>query len=130
PIAVFRGSLTGNDRTINNTRVQARIKSLEYPSYLDVAITPTFKYYMFENLNNNYVGCVYTTIDDDRIYDEKNQNYKNIISAFEQGNNYKYILHIDGFVAAWRMALEMLSMSVILKVDSPWIEHYYHDLIP
>jgi hypothetical protein len=43
---------------------------------------------------------------------------------------YKYILHIDGFVAAWRMSFEMFSMSVILKVDSPWVEHFYKYLKP
>lgn len=123
PIAVFRGSLTGNDRTITNTRVQARILSLQYPSYLDAHITQTFKYYMYEE----NIGCVYTLIDNKDIYEDNN---KNIISGFEQGRNYKYILHIDGFVSAWRMAIEMFSMSVILKVNSDWIEHFYCDLIP
>jgi hypothetical protein len=124
-IAVFRGSLTGNDRTIDNTRVQARILSLRYPSYLDVILTATFKYYMYEP----GIGCIQTMIDDKRIYDDA-KSWDNQIPNYEQGRRYKYTLHIDGFVSAWRLALEMLSMSTILKVDSEWIEHYYHYLKP
>jgi hypothetical protein len=73
------------------------------------------------------IGCVHTLIDDKRIYDE---NADNFIPCFNQYREYRYILHIDGFVSGWRLALELCSMSVILKVDSPWIEHYYHHLIP
>jgi Glycosyl transferase family 90 len=122
-IAIFRGTWTGNDRTINNTRLQARIISLKFPFLLDVQITRTFEYYMYEQ----GIGCIHTKIKNKQIYDE--DNYDTILMP-EQAKNYKYILHIDGFVAAWRLALELFSMSVILKVDSPWIEHYYHLLIP
>lgn len=123
-MAIFRGSLTGNNRTITNTRICARMLSLKYPTYLDVHITRTFEYYMYED-----VGCIHTVIDDKRIYDEENCNKQNM-TLEEQANKYKYILHIDGFVSAWRLALEMLSMSTILKVYSDWEEHYYCGLIP
>jgi hypothetical protein len=42
PIAVFRGTITGNLRTINNPRVMARILSLSYPRHLNVELTRTF----------------------------------------------------------------------------------------
>lgn len=123
-IAVFRGTMTGNDRTINNTRIQAKILSLKYPNYLDVDITNPFNYYMYDQK----YGPICSLIDDSQLIG-KNFNQK-CISMENQFKNFKYILHIDGFVSAWRMANELFSMSVILKVNSPWIEHYYCDLIP
>lgn len=33
---------------------------------------------------------------------------------------YKYILHIDGHVSAFRLSMELATRSLILKVDSPW----------
>jgi len=127
PMAIFRGSLTGNDQKITNTRVQSRILSLKYPSYLDSVITDTFKYYMFEP----GIGAIHTKIDDKRLYnnDTHIDGRKNTM-YFEEQINYKYILHIDGFTAAWRLSKYMLSYSVILKVDSPWVEHFYNDLKP
>lgn len=127
PMAIFRGSLTGNDQKITNTRVQSRILSLKYPSYLDSVITNTFKYYMFEP----GIGAIHTKIDDTRLYNnETHIDAKNNIMSFEEQIKYKYILHIDGFTAAWRLSKYMLSYSVILKVDSPWVEHFYNDLKP
>lgn len=125
-MCVFRGSHTGSDRTINNTRIQAKILSLQYPDYLDADITITFPYYMFDTTSN--VGFVRTVIDDKNIIDYESDSKS--MSLEEQCEKYKYILHIDGFVAAWRLAKEMLLMSVILKVESEWIEHYYHLLKP
>lgn len=122
PVAVFRGSITGNDRTITNTRVQAKIMSLRYPSYLDIDLTNTFSYYMYES----GVGAVLTEIDDPRIISQ----YPKDLDMYNQADRYKYILHIDGFTAAWRMSMEMFSMSVILKVDSEWKEHFYDLLTP
>lgn len=122
PKAIFRGSWTGNDRTINNARIKAKILSLQYPSYLDVAITETFDYYMFTKH-----GAIHTFLDCPEIYNPK---LTPEISQEEQFGNYQFILHIDGFVAAWRLARELLSNCVILKVDSNWVEHYYNDLIP
>lgn len=124
PIGVFRGSITGLDRTISNTRIQAKILALQYPEHLDVELTRTFDYYMFESPEL----CVCTQIDDKRIYDPDKPGIS--LSGFEQARNYKYLLHIDGFVSAWRLGLELMSWSVILKVDSPWVEHYYWDLHP
>jgi|688.fasta_scaffold113091_3 hypothetical protein len=127
PMAIFRGSLTGNDQKITNTRMQSRILSLKYPSYLDSKITETFKYYMFEP----GIGAIHTKIDDTILYNNELpiDSKKNTL-FFEEQIKYKYILHIDGFTAAWRLSKYMLSYSVILKVDSPWVEHFYNDLKP
>jgi len=120
-VAVFRGTFTGNDRIINNTRIRAKMLSLEYPSYLDVNITNPFNYYMYDQ----QYGPICTLIDDDMII--ATDGYKSMTNQLKE---YKYILHIDGFVSAWRLVNELFSMSVILKVNSEWIEHYYNDLVP
>jgi hypothetical protein len=122
-VAVFRGSVTGNDRSINNTRIQAAILGLNYPRFLNARLTRTFPYFMW----TEGTGFVFTNITNKLIYDET-ANFD--IPLDLQGRHFKYILHIDGFVSAWRMAQEMMTMSVILKVDSPWLEHYYEDLKP
>jgi len=47
--------------------------------------------------------------------------------TMEQQSNYKYIVHIDGNVLAYRLLTTMLSGSVILRIKSPfvsWIDHY------
>lgn len=119
--AVFMGTDTGNDRTINNTRIIAKIMSIEYPSYLNVNISHPFDYYMYDQ----ECGPLCTIINNDKLI-----NNAHCLTQYKQYEQYKYILHIDGFVAAWRMAIELFSMCVILKVDSLWVEHYYDDLIP
>lgn len=43
---------------------------------------------------------------------------------------YKYILHIDGHVSAFRLTSELGSGSLVLKVDSPWKSWFSHLLIP
>jgi hypothetical protein len=122
-VAVFRGSITGNDRSIANTRIHAAILGLNYPKLLNVRLTRTFPYFIW----TEGTGFVFTNITNKLIYDETTNSD---IPLDLQGSHFKYILHIDGFVSAWRMAQEMMTMSVILKVDSPWVEHYYEDLKP
>ena len=138
PIAVFRGSMTGIDRTINNPRMQTKILSLRYPSYLDADLSSTYNYYIHNpdmgqipictTIINDIIGTIYDPLDDplDDAISKKEHPYL----TFTEQCKYKYILHIDGFVAAWRMAKEMFSKSVILKVDSEWVEHFYNDLVP
>ena len=47
--------------------------------------------------------------------------------TMEQQSQYKYIVHIDGNVLAYRLLTTMLSGSVLLRMKSPfvsWIDHY------
>lgn len=123
--AIFRGSFTGNNRTFENIRIQSKLLSIQYPEFLDVKIFHDFDYYMYEFENS----CVFTEIQSEELI--QNTNIKNeYISIEEQAFFNKYILHIDGFVSAWRLSREMLLISTILKVDSVWFEHYYDQLIP
>lgn len=43
---------------------------------------------------------------------------------------YKYQINIDGTVAAYRFPYLLAGNSVVLKQDSPYYEHYYHQLEP
>lgn len=122
PKAIFRGSVTtcvGND----NPRILSHLLSLEYPDYLDSRLVGFMDYPLL--LNN----------------DDKTSNFISIENLPELGDkskfmsmkdqlNYKYILHIDGFVSAWRLIYFLFSKSVILKVDSEWKEYFYDLLQP
>ena len=45
-------------------------------------------------------------------------------------SKYKYLLHLDGYVAAWRLIAELNMHSVILKQESSTYEYYYTLLRP
>ena len=90
-------------------------------------------YYRYDNRSKTYVK------DDSRgwfVCDEKG-NYTNVgtggkyisykLSPKEQ-SEYKYIVHVDGHVSAFRLSLELSMGCVILLVDSPW-KIWYRDLL-
>jgi hypothetical protein len=97
-------------------------------------LTDTNKtYYRYDNRSKTYVK------DDSRgwfVRDEKG-NYINVgiggkyisykLSPKEQ-SKYKYIVHVDGHVSAFRLSLELSMGSVILLVKSPW-KIWYRDLL-
>ena len=43
---------------------------------------------------------------------------------------YKYQINIDGTVAAYRLPYLMIGDAVIIKQDSEYYEHFYHQLEP
>ncbi len=43
---------------------------------------------------------------------------------------YKYLLNIDGTVAAYRLPYLLSGDSLLLKQDSPYYEHFYVDIRP
>lgn len=51
-------------------------------------------------------------------------------SIFLYNTQYKYQLNIDGTVAAYRFPFLLAGDSVVLKVESPYIEHFYSNLKP
>ena len=91
------------------------------------------KYYRFDKINSTY-------IEDPRggwyVRDGKG-NYRNVgtggkyisykLTPKEQ-SEYKYIVHVDGHVSAFRLSLELSMGSVILLVKSPW-KIWYRDLL-
>jgi len=63
-------------------------------------------------------------------YDEKLYGSKNQRVSFFDFFKYKYQLNIDGTVAAYRLPYLLVGDSVVLKQDSKYYEHFYHDLQP
>lgn len=110
PMAVFRGSSTGN--LINNTRI--KLCSMIHP-LLDVGITKFSNRLMIQN---GTIGFLETDI-----------KLKSKLS-FQQQCYYKYIIHIDGHVSAFRLGLELCSGSCLLIVQSSWTCWFSHLLKP
>lgn len=122
PIAVFRGTSTGCGWTVDtNPRLKAVQLSKEYPELLDAqvtTITSTMK--------------IHKTRRAGRINSKEFKEGSKI--SFEDQSQYKYILHLDGNVGAYRLAQWMLLGSTILLQESgsslwfqyrlePWV-HY------
>lgn len=120
-IAIFRGSL---NKCIDKTdpRLLSHILSLQYPDHVNSRI-----------IGFSYHPLVFGEGKELTFYKIKGlpelNDKKNYLSFSEQ-TNYKYMLHIDGFVAAWRMIYLLHTKSLILKVDSKWREYYYDELKP
>lgn len=123
PIAVFRGASTGAGVTIDtNQRLKVAYLSslLENKGLLDAGITDW-------NLRPRKIkGNPYLqTIEIDKLP----FGLVKKLSPEEQ-SKYKYIIHIDGHTAAFRLSLEMAMGSVILKVDSKYKLWFFDMLIP
>lgn len=109
PIAVFRGSSTGYGLTPEtNTRLKLVLMDKEYDC-IDVGFT---KWNIRPRKDGEYVDI----FSDDIL---ETIQLKQPLTRQEQ-SEYKYIIHIDGHVAAYRLAIEMSFGSVLLKVDSPY----------
>ena len=125
PIAIFRGSSTGSGVTIDtNQRLKlAYISKNTHPDengipYIDAGIT---KWNMrAKKIINN--PCL-QTLDVSNIPFE----LSNKMTPEEQ-SKYKYIIHVDGHVSAFRLSYELSMNSVILIVKSKW-KIWYSDLL-
>lgn len=125
-MAVFRGSATQCSSDVDhNQRLKAAQLGHANPKLLNVGIT-NWK----ERPKKNYE-------EEMKIIDRKQFNF-NLIEPLtkEQQSEFKYILHIAGYVSAFRLAGEFRLHSVVLIVDSDyklWFQHLlqpYHDFIP
>jgi hypothetical protein len=109
-VCIFRGSATGCGNTIeNNMRLKAADMSIDFPDLLDAGITnwkARMKKYKGESIN---------------IIDTSKFRFKlaNMINDVEK-SGYKYILNIDGYVSAFRLASELSMGSVVFIVESPY----------
>lgn len=63
-------------------------------------------------------------------YDEKKYGPKHKHVSFFDFFKYKYQINVDGTVAAYRFPYLLAGDSVVFKQDSPYYEHFYHDLQP
>jgi hypothetical protein len=125
-IAVFRGSSTGTGVTID-TNQRLKIAHLSYLKKID------------ENDNLPYLdaGITKWNLRIKKIINSSELNVIDIHSlpfglvpymSNEDQCKYKYIIHIDGHVSAFRLSLELKMGSVILLVNSDW-KMWYSDLL-
>jgi hypothetical protein len=118
PLAVFRGTSTGCGWTVDtNPRLKAVQLSKEYPELLDAQLTTITKGWK-----------IHKTRRAGRILSKDFQEGSKI--SFEDQSQYKYILHLDGNVGAYRLAQWMLLGSTILLQESGTTLWFQHRLEP
>ncbi|KAL8440364.1 hypothetical protein Efla_000252 [Eimeria flavescens] len=105
PRAAFRG------RDSNPIRVKLAQLSSRHPDLLDVAITS------WENDENFEI-------------EEELGGGRKVFLKLSDFSKYKYVLSLDGTVAAYRNPYMLSSGSLTLKHDSPYYEWYQHELTP
>ena len=127
PTAVFRGGSTGFGTTLEtNPRLYVAYLSVSTPSdeqgipYIDAGITDW-------NLRPRKIkGEKYL-----KTIDVNSMPFKLVEKlSTQQQSLYKYIIHIDGHVSAFRLSVEMSTGSTLLIVDSDYKLWYKHLLVP
>lgn len=116
-IAVFRGSATGlGITTETNKRLNLCSKKFD-SSFMNVGITSKNERYRIHKQQPHKL--------------QKITNYQNIIFkdtlTLEEQSMYKYVIHVEGHVQAFRLSIELSMNSVILLVESDyklWFEKY------
>lgn len=116
PKAVFRGSATGC-KLNDNVRVKAALMSLDNFEYLDAGIVS------FNRKVKKYLGENLQVINKEPV---KKSNFMSL----QEKVKYKYILNLDGHVAAFRLGHEFSLKSVILIPDSRYKLWFSHLLVP
>lgn len=106
-IAVFRGSNTGcGYDTATNTRLKLAKLATKYPQILDAGIT-NWNLRIRKTKSSPYL----------QLPNLENLKLVNKLSPLEQ-SNYKYLIHVDGHVSAFRLSLELSMGCCILLVKS------------
>ena len=125
PTAIFRGATTGCGTTIEtNPRLKVSYISVQTPPdengipYLDAGITK-WNIRTRKIQDEEYLQTI-----------NKNELPFNLVSfkSPSEQSKYKYIIHIQGHVSAFRLSLELSMGSVILLVDSPW-KMWFSDML-
>lgn len=115
---IFRGSNSSGYLKENNPREILCKLSLQNSNLIDCKIVSDFNYPIL--LDNK------DTIEFIEHQVSNKSEYLNLI----QQSNYKYQIHIDGFVAAWRLVALLHMNCLIFRVESEWYEYYYEHLKP
>jgi hypothetical protein len=117
---IFRGGATGcGTRIDNNMRLKAADISVDHPDILDAGIV-------------DWKARMRKVKDEPiHIIDTNKFRFKlsNKINNIEK-SNYKYILYIDGYVSAYRLASELSMNSCVLIVESPYKMWFSNLLVP
>ncbi|BBB16609.1 lipopolysaccharide-modifying enzyme [Heliothis virescens ascovirus 3j] len=123
PVAVFRGSSTGAgvcgdaSSPFVNRRMHLARMSVENPTMIDAGIT---KWNLRPRVHNSTL--MYPCVDHEPPLKQS--------MTYDEQSTFKYIIHMDGHVAAFRLAAEMFTDSLILKCDSKWNTWFEHMLKP
>jgi hypothetical protein len=122
--AVFRGSATGCGVYPKNN---PRLKLIEIASgnelLIDAKLTGLNRKIKVDE--NGIIDVI-----DQRKYPIINKAYKEkYYQTSEKQSSYRYIIHIQGHVAAFRLTKELSYNSLILKVESDWKTWYSDELI-
>lgn len=125
PIAVFRGSSTGGGFTIDtNTRLHlAHLSSLRRKQedgndYLDCGITK------WNSRVKKLEGVDKIQVINPTTFQFGLVNYM----PLSEQRKYKYIVHVDGHVSAFRLSGMLRMNSVVLMVESDW-KMWYSDML-
>lgn len=111
PVAVFRGSSTGCGYTAE-TNMRLKLSTMRSDE-LDVGISQYVSTLKFDPKNG--------------LGSQDRKKFPLVPGIpMDQQSNYKYIIHVDGNVAAYRLLTTMLTGSLILKVKGDytlWVDH-------
>lgn len=119
PICIFRGGATGCGTDItNNLRLKAADIAVDHPDILDIGINDWKA--RPRKVKNEPIHI----IDPSKFRFGLKQSINNI-----EKSNYKFILHIDGYVSAFRLASELSMNSCILIVKTPYKMWFSHLLV-
>jgi hypothetical protein len=128
--ALFRGSLTGCGINENNKRIQLSLLSLKYPDEIDSKITKAINRVKKDPLSETLgISPPYIINSDGMLVYFKNLQEEKQMSNEEQ-KKYKYIIIVEGYVSAFRMARMLSWGSLIINIDTEWkmwFEEYYKD---
>jgi hypothetical protein len=126
PTAVFRGASTGCGTTIeNNPRLKLAMMSTQSPvedgkRLLDAGITK-WNVRPRKHISSQYL----------QIINPKDMPFELAKSLTpSQQASYKYIVHVDGHVSAFRLSLELSMGSVLLIADSKYRMWFKRYLVP
>jgi hypothetical protein len=115
---IFRGGATGcGTRIDNNMRLKASDLAVDYPDILDAGIVD------WKARMRKVKGEPIHIIDTSKLRFKLSNKINNI-----EKSNYKYILYIDGYVSAYRLASELSMNSCVLIVDSVY-KMWFSDLL-
>jgi hypothetical protein len=118
-ICIFRGGATGCGTTIeNNMRLKAADIAVDYPDILDIGIND------WKARPRKVKREPIHIINPSKFRFNLKQSINNI-----EKSNYKFILHIDGYVSAFRLASELSMNSCVLIVKSDYKMWFSHLLI-
>lgn len=112
-VLLFRG------RPSNEYRTQAMLTAKQHPDLLDIRVTRNqYNYFPDEKAKQEHHAY------------EKKFGPKAPLQPFSSFFKNKYLLNIDGTVAAYRFGAMLAGNSLAFKQDSHYYEHFYHALKP